>query len=325
MSNGAFLDLKGVLQMTLKRAGARLTAIAGVAAAVLAATPGPVAAATGYDISVQVGPLTMRPAPAGGYVGAATLRISYSGPEGASAWVEIDAPEGLYAAFPLDSPFVGCANIGRFGLACGLSGELVSGQTREVRMEFSALAAPTRRTRPTLAGSVTVTAQRFEQDLVEATPEDNTDRLGGLMIGTGPGFDRRPYRPADTYDLSATAGSGTITFAPNDDGFYVGRVPLTLRAGTDAYHQGLYLTLVTDLPGQEYLGISPPEVCGITICAVPGDALPEGRTRTVTALVEVEAPPAPGTAILLRADTNVGGEFAADADPADNTVTVTVA
>lgn len=318
------------LRRNAKRIGASLTVLAGVAGAVLASTAGPAVAATPSDVSVRAGAVTMRPASGGGYAGSASIQISYTGPAGASASVTVAAPEGLYLQVPADSPLLGCGFMDRFTLVCGLVGDLVDGQTRDVRLEFAALAAPARRTRPTLAGSVSVTAQKFGEELVETTPADNTARLRGVLVGTGPGFDPRPYRPADTYDLSAAAASDTIAFAPDaEDGQgYVGTATLTLRTGTDAYHQDLMVSLA-GLAGLESMEISPVQPCvggpSEWTCRASDGPLPQGRSRTVTLTVRTTGLPAAGTPVRFQADTNVGGTAAVDANPADNVATVTVA
>lgn len=309
-----------------------LAATAALAATVIAGTGGPASAdeATVMDASVQAELVMLRPAPAGGYTGTMDLLVGYTGPDGAELDLKVVSPEGLYLNLPSDGPFLGCTLDAPDTHNCLVTDLLTSGETRHLRLDFTSLAAPTADSRRTLAGSVTATTMLWSQDGVpEATPEDNSAQFVGLLVGTGDGYQPAPYQPATTYDLTATVAEGTVTFAPDSDSpdRYVGTTTMTIRAGTDAYHQGLYVTLpVGQVEGASLSVVEPAAACvgggndGWT-CALDGP-LAQGASRTITLKIDLPAAPAAGTAFTLRADTNVGGTAAEDANPVDNTVTV---
>lgn len=315
--------------MNAKKLGASLTAIAGVAMAAVAGTPGAAAAATTpVDATVRAVTATLRPAPDGGYAGTMTVRLTYTGPDGASMELRVTSPDGLFLGQNPD--LIGCTYAyDPFTENCMVNGPtFVNGETRELRLVFRALAKPTVKSRPTLLGSVTASASVFGQDVAEATPGDNTSQFRGLMVGTGSGFDPRPYRPSTTYDLSASAVTDGVTFTPAEDGEgYTGAFTATIRNNTDAYHHFADVTLQNEWPGLEGMSITPSDAClwgPNPQCTVAGGDLPEGQQRTVTLTIHTKELPPAGTAIRALFAINVDGRHPADATPADNLVTVPV-
>ncbi|MDW5324687.1 hypothetical protein [Plantactinospora sp. KLBMP9567] len=292
----------------------------GTAMAVLAMAPAAQAAPHGglgelgerRDTSVTVGRLVLEPTERG-YRGSVPLTISYRGTETADLSLTVTEPvAGAFAAVDSDFPCFYGQRDGelRRDINCGAN-PIRAGERREYTLDFEVLTTTRAYAMSAVGGAVTV-------QTADSRPVTVTDSFDTLFRSTtGSLRNPRPYVQDTQTDATVTAGAATLV--RQDDGSYLGRVPVTVRYDGDAPHDGLQLEAV--LPdGVQLRGISPEAVCLFPWCEVPGGDFMPGEERSMELLVSAPAGTAPGDlgTGTVRLHTVFFLDELSDVDPSDN-------
>ncbi|MEN3609402.1 hypothetical protein AAH979_07640 [Plantactinospora sp. ZYX-F-223] len=264
------------------------------------------------DTSVTVGRLVLEPTERG-YRGSVPLTISYRGTETADLQVTIAEPvAGAFENFDSDFPCFYGQREGelRRDIRCGAS-PIRGGERRDYTIDFEVLTATQAYAMSAVGGAVTV-------QTIDSQPVTVTKSIDTLFRSTtGSLRNPRPYVQDTQTDASVTAGAATLV--RQEDGSYLGRVPLTVRYNGDAPHDGLQLEAV--LPdGVQLRGISPGAVCAFPWCEVPGGDFMPGEERSMELLVSAPAGTAPGDlgTGTARLHTFFFLDELSDVDPSDN-------
>ncbi|MGX7676513.1 hypothetical protein [Plantactinospora sp. DSM 117369] len=270
------------------------------------------------DTSVTVGRLVLEPTERG-YRGSVPLTISYRGTETADLQVTIAEPvAGAFENFDSDFPCFYGQREGelRRDIHCGAS-PIRGGERRDYTIDFEVLTATQAYAMSAVGGAVTV-------QTTDSQPVTVTKSIDTLFRSTtGSLRNPRPYVQDTQTDASVTAGAATLV--RQEDGSYLGRVPLTVRYNGDAPQDVNVLDSV--LPaGVQLRGISPGAVCAFPWCEVPGGAFMPGEERSMELLIGAPAGTALGDlgtgSVLLS--TGFYLHDLSDVDPSDNTATFTV-
>ncbi|GIJ73166.1 hypothetical protein [Virgisporangium ochraceum] len=292
----------------------RVIAVGGAVAALTLAGAAP-AVADQPSLSVGTGTAVLTPAAGGGYAGQLAVRIRATGGDVSGVSVTIVQPAGLRFAGERNGQLHTCVPapaVAPRALECYLPVTIAAGRHHDLSITLTSLAGPQRRSRFSEEGAVTVGSG-------SATA---TARFRALLVGTGPGVDPAPYRPATEPDLAVTAGPAA--FVDNGDGTWSGRLPVTLNAATDAEHDEVGLT-VTGLPAGSGVKVEgQPIGCMYGEWACRLDAVAQGARRTSTLLVWTTEPPLTGSPLTVAVVPVRALQPVADVNPVDNTTTTTV-
>jgi hypothetical protein len=292
--------------------------VAGVLGAGLAllgtATPAAQAAAPA-DTSVSTGRLVLEPTDRG-YAGSLPVSVTYRGTQ--AAYLNLTITEPVPGAFAGLTPQDACFNGGQQPLRtiyCVVpGGALQPGERRGFTVDFRVLTTPQ-------AYAMSATGGRVTVETGDANPANDTRAFDTLFRSTtGSLRDPQPYVWDTETDASLTVGSATLT--RQEDGSWLGRLPVTVRSAGDAAHDAYWLE--PTLPaGVRLAEIEPEEMCA-GACTVPGGRFMAGEERSVSLLFRAPAEVAPGDlgtgSVRLYALLGWGDELT-DVDPADNTAT----
>jgi hypothetical protein len=298
-----------------------LTGVLGAGIALLgAAAPAaaaPAAAAPG-DSSVSVGRLVLEPTDRG-YAGSLPVTVTYRGD--APAQLDLTITEPVPGAFagttPADPCFYSSARPVRTIYCQVPGGALQPGERRRFTVDFQVLTTVRPYPMSTSGGRVTVATG-------DGNPANDTAGFTALFRATtGALGDPRPYVRDTGTDATVTAGAASLS--RQEDGSWLGRVPVTVRVNGDAAHDAYWLA--PTLPaGVRLVGIEPEGSCAAH-CEVAGGPFVPGEERTVSLLLQAPAEVAPGQlgtgSVRLYAVFGWGDELA-DVDPADNIATFPV-
>ncbi|WP_433306872.1 hypothetical protein ACQP2F_21960 [Actinoplanes sp. CA-030573] len=291
------------------------------------AAPAPAAApAAAAAVTVTAGPLVLEPG-RHGHTGSVRATIHNDTAEPFLGSVLITEP--LPATIDTIEGASGCTldhtPDQRAIAICSLDAAIAPGGTGVVTVRFRSPARP--RVYPQIApqhGTVTV--------------EGSTADFAAIFRSvTGSVRNPRPYAQSTAAALTVTARDVTLTRRP--DGTFAGRVPVSVRNGTDAPHAYLSAAIVVP-PGVDYPSIEPPDACVLgtdrlpvapgenaSTCGVAGGQLAERDTRAFDFVLT--APAGTPTGLLGTGTTTTwldGGPATAQTDGADvDTFTITVA
>ncbi|MGW4500561.1 hypothetical protein ACWENR_18360 [Micromonospora sp. NPDC004336] len=295
--------------------------VAGVLGAGLAllgaATPAAQAAAPA-DTSVSTGRLVLEPTDRG-YAGSLPVTVTHRGTQASHLNLTITEPvPGAFAGMRPDEPCVYGAPKPVRTIHCYVpGGALQPGERRRFTVDFRVLTTPRAYAMSAAGGRVTV-------ETGDANPANDTRAFDTLFRSTtGSLRDARPYVWDTVTDASLTVGSATLT--RQEDGSWLGRLPVTVRSAGDAAHDAYWLE--PTLPaGVRLAGSEPQEQC-TAACPVAGGPFVPGEERSVALLFRAPAEVAPGDlgtgSVRLYGIFGWGGELT-DADPVDNTATFAV-
>jgi hypothetical protein len=292
----------------------RALAVGGAVATLTLAGAAP-AAANRPALSVGTGTAVLTPAAGGGYAGQLAVRVRAGDSEVAGVSVTVVQPAGLRFAGERTGQLHTCVPapaVSPRALECYLPVTIAAGRHHDLSVTFTSLAEPQRRSRFSEEGTVTVGSG-------SATA---IARFRALLLGTGPGVDPAPYRPATVPDVAVTAGPAA--FVADGDGTWTGRLPVTLNAATDAEHDEVGLT-VTGLPAGSSVKVDgQPIGCMYGEWACRLDAVAQGARRTSTLLVRSTEPPVAGAQLTVAVTPMRALQPVDDGNPVDNTTTTTV-
>ncbi|MET8351142.1 MULTISPECIES: hypothetical protein [unclassified Micromonospora] len=292
-------------------AGALGTAVA------LTSLPGTAVAAP-RDTAISVGRLVLEPTDRG-YAGSLPVTVTYRGNE--ASYLDLTITEPVPGTFAGLDPAAPCS----YGVAqpartiyCQVPGGVLQrDERRRFTVDFRVLTT----TRPypmiTSGGQIGVTTG-------DRNPKNDTATFAALFRATtGSLRAPRPYVRDTSTDAAVAAGPAALT--RQEDGSWLGRVPVTVRVAGDAPHDGYWLT--PTLPsGVGIVGIEPVEACSAS-CLVAGGGFMPGEEREVSLLIQAPAEVSPGdlgTGSVLLDATFGWGDVLTDVDPADNTASFDV-
>lgn len=307
------------------RTGIRLAVILlGSAVALLAVSPGPVAAqlASRSEASVSVGGLVLDPTDRG-YQGSLPITVTNKG--SAPSYFGISIQEAFGGSVTRLDPESPCTFGGtgyRRTYRCMVPGDaLAPGEQRSFSMSFHALVTPRPYAMIVRTNEVTVTT-------IDGTNEtlDRTSYPTLFRSSSGSLHSPRPYVQDSQADAGMTT-AGQVTLVRQADGSFAGRLPVTARYGGDAAHEHLAVKTVGLPTGVQQWGTDPQDMpSGLNSFQVPGAQFMPGEQRSFDALffAPAETPVgALGTA-TFQLSTYWSGSVVTDLDPADNTVTFSV-
>ncbi len=288
--------------------------LVGVLAAGIALTggAGPAVAAPG-DTSISVGRLVLEPTDRG-YAGSLPVTVNHRGDTAALLDLTITEPvPGAFTGTTPDSPCLSGAAQPVRTIYCQVpGGTLQPGERRRFTIDFRVLTTVRPYAMFSDGGRVSVAAG-------DGNPANDTaDFTARFRSSTGAPGRPRPY-VRDTQPDAVVVAPGPANMAREEDGSWLGRLPVTVRVNGDAAHDAYWLA--PTLPaGVRLAGIEPEDVCAVH-CAVAGGEFMPGEQRTVTLLLRAAADVAPGDlgtgSVRLYALFGWGDELA-DVDPTDN-------
>ena len=301
--------LVGALTLGMLAVSAVGVAAADTVAAPTGAGAATVGAATAVDAGprfrVTAGPLILRHNGTR-YEGTMRVTVRNVGTEATSGGVlSLGMPPGLTFLGVTDGG--GC--VGANPIGCGLFRSLEPGERTTYTLSFGAFAGPARYARRTDNATVTVTPNGGTGESVS---------YAGVLRATLVSLRKpRPYRPDTGYDAGISAGTPVIE--PDGTGGYGVRIPVAVRANTDAYNSGAVVT-ITAPAGSGFPRLDPPGVC-TSACEVPGGWMAKGESRSFD-VVFTFRPAGSGRFPVTIQTRMVGDPDQTDRNPADNVVTV---
>jgi len=187
-----------------------------------------------------------------------------------------------------------------------------------VDVEFAVLTTPRDYAMRALGGGLAVSGS------YPPSYSDFADFQATFRSTTGSVLGARLYQQDKLAESSVTV-AGDLTLTRTTDGSFVGRVRATVRYGTDAAHD--YLWLTTAAPGNVSLTATDPvEVPCYTNCEVPGGKFVEGEERSFDLVFEApsDTPVGPLGEVTADVSTYWQHDVVNEADLSDNTVTFQV-
>lgn len=146
-------------------------------------------------LSVGTGTAVLTPAAAGGYAGQLAVRIRAGASDASGVFVTVVQPAGVRFAGERNGQLHTCVPVPAVApraLECYLPVTIAAGGHHDLSISFTSLAQPQRRSRFSEEAAV----------IVRSGSATDTARFRALLIGTGPGVDPAPYRPAPVPDLA---------------------------------------------------------------------------------------------------------------------------
>ncbi|MER7588352.1 hypothetical protein ABTW72_12515 [Micromonospora sp. NPDC127501] len=293
--------------------------VAGVLGAGVALTglSGPAIAASG-DTAVSVGRLVLEPTDRG-YAGSLQVTVNYRGHE--ASYLKLAVSEAVPGAFdgldPADPCVYGVAEPART-IHCHVpGGALQPGERRKFTVDFRVLTTTRPYAMVTSGGKVAITTG-------DRNPANDTAAFSALFRSTT-GSLRAPRPYVRDTNTNSVVNAGPSVLTRQEDGSWLGRVPMTVRVAGDAAHDAYWLT--PTLPsGVEIGGTEPADVCTAS-CMVAGGTFMPGEERKIDLLIWAPAEVAPGDlgtgSVHLGASFGWGG-LLTDVDPADNVATFAI-
>ncbi|MGY0007609.1 hypothetical protein [Micromonospora sp. I033] len=292
------------------------TVLAGVLGltAALSVVAGPAQAAPTGSTATVADRLILEPTERG-YRGSLEVDLTYQGAEpGRATYVITEPIPGSYHNVEWG---ITCYSSGdllpdyRTRVECDVpGGELVPGERRSFTVDFQVLTSVQPYAMKTGNGELAV---KVGGEIV--ADEAFSTRFRST---TGTLANARPYVQDTQPDVSVSI-TGGLTLARRSDGFFEGRLPVTVRYNGDAPHDQVWFEPVS-LPD----GVWEPwtEECGLN--CVPGGAFMEGEERTFTLIFstqnELEAGDLGEGSVAFRALSR----YQTDANPTDNVITFPV-
>ncbi|RLP97578.1 hypothetical protein [Micromonospora sp. CV4] len=276
------------------------------------AVPAAQAAVAPGDTSVSVGRLVLEPTDRG-YAGSLPVTVTYRGAK--ASYLNLTLTEPVPGAFagltPADACIFGSPQPLRTIDCLVPGGALQRGERRRFTVDFRVLTTPQ-------AHAMRATGGRLTVETGDANPANDTSGFATLFRSTtGSLRSPQPYVWDTQTDASLAVGSATLS--RQEDGSWLGRLPVTVRSAGDAAHDAYWLD--PRLPaGVSLVGIEPEEACAAN-CAVAGGRFMEGEERAVALLLRAPAEVTPGDlgsgSVRLYAVFGWGDELT-DVDPSDN-------
>ncbi|MFF0469209.1 hypothetical protein ACFYPX_17465 [Micromonospora zamorensis] len=309
------------------RTGRRLAALLlGPAAALLAfATPAAAApAGGGLDADVSVGQLVLNPTERG-YQGNLPITVTNRGR--ADTYFSVTIVEPVAGSIGNLSPESACGFQGlqdnRRVVNCSVPGDnLKPGERRSFTVAFQALTTPR---------GVAMIARGGR---VEVNVGDGSEAIGdaesfAARFRSTSGSLRNPVPYAqDSQARASISTAAAATLVRQEDGSYQGRLPVTVRWAGDAAHDLLFVEATTLPAGVQIWGTDPQDMPSFfTNFVVPGGRFMAGEERSFDVLLRAEPGTVPGDlgAATFQLDTQWDSIVVADANPADNSASFTVA
>lgn len=311
------------------RTGRRLAAaLLGPAAALLALT-GPAAAAAEapagarLDADVSVGRLVLNPTERG-YLGNLPITVTNRGPAETYFSVTIVEPvAGSLGNLTPDSPCsLGRRLDNRRVATCLVPGpDLKPGERRSFSVAFQVLTTPRNAAMIAEGGQVSVNVGAGDPAI-----GDREDFAARFRSTSGSLRNPVPY-VQDSQARASISTAGAATLVRQQDGSYLGRLPVTVRWAGDAAHEFLFVVATTLPAGVRIWGTDPQDMpSSFTSFTVPGGRFMAGEERSFDVLLRADPGTVPGDLgdVTFQLDTQWGMETVPDADPADNSATFAV-
>lgn len=296
---------------------ASFAAVASPATPALASTSAPQREAT-----VSTGNIVFEPSTRG-YTGSLTMSLTYQGTT-ADNWMEFAATEPVPGSWIGVQGSEACGwtldTVGRRIITCGVQ-LLQPGDTRSITMQFQVLTTPRAFAMKVASGSVY--ASRYGQRL--SNVDSYTTRFRST---TGSLRNPQAYLPDTQSNISVSPAATAMVLAPQADGSFIGRIPVTVRWNGDAAHD--YLDIGATLPSGWFVwGTEPsanlpcPDSCPIPNSA-GGQPFMQGESSSFDLLIRAPAGTAAGG---YPVDASVKAVWIngplTDVSPADNGISFT--
>ncbi|QGN46756.1 hypothetical protein ACN26Y_10885 [Micromonospora sp. WMMD558] len=309
--------------MTTRTGHRAAIALLGAATALFALAAPAVAAPDRKAASLDVGRLVLDPTDRG-YRGSLPVTVTNLGTT--ATYYSVTFVEPVGGSFEGLTPEEACVFNGlvdnRRQINCMVPGSLLEpGERRRFTVNFHAL-TPTRDVAMTIKGGlISVNSGDGRDDVADR------ERFTTLFRSTtGSLRNPVPYVQDQQADVSITT-AGAVTLTPQEDGSYLGRLPVTVTWDGDAAHEHLSVEAIGLPAGVMIWGTDPQDLPSFfTWFAVPGEQFIDGETRTFDVLLRAEPGTAPGAlgTVTFDLDTMWDGNVVPDPDPADNTASFTV-
>ncbi|WP_200206147.1 hypothetical protein [Micromonospora coerulea] len=307
------------------RTGRRLaTVLLGPAAAVLAlAAPAAAAPAATFDADVSVGRLVLDPTERG-YRGTLPVTVTNRGTTG--TYFSVTIVEPVAGSIGNLSPDSACGFQGlvenRRVVNCLVPGpDLRPGERRSFSVAFQALTTPRDVAMIAQGGQVSVNPG-------DGSPEVADQESFAALFRSTSGSLRNPVPYVqDTQARASISTAGAATLVRQEDGSYLGRLPVTVRWAGDAAHDLLFVDATALPAGVAIWGTDPEDLPSFfTNFVVPGGRFMAGEQRNFDVLLRAEPGTVPGAlgGATFQLSTQWDGYVVADTDPTDNVATFTV-
>ncbi|MBU8857180.1 MULTISPECIES: hypothetical protein [unclassified Micromonospora] len=296
--------------------------LAGAALALTTAAPAvaaPTAAEAAADISV--GRLVLEPT-ARGYQGKLPVTVTNNGPT--ATYFFVDVLEPVAASFRALDPEEACGfqplRDNRRTVSCGVpGGDIEPGGSRSFSIAFEVLT-------PTRGVAMIATGGRISVNVGDGRAEiaDRARFAARFRSASGSLRNPVPYVQDDQARAAVTA-AGSVTLSRQDDGSYLGRLPVTVRWAGDAGYDYLLARSVGLPAGVLVWGTDPQDApSNLTSFIVPGGRFMAGEQRSFDVLLYAEPGAAPGFlgTVTFELETRWDSITVPEADPADNVVSV---
>ncbi|GAA3758258.1 hypothetical protein [Micromonospora maritima] len=306
-------------------AGRRIVAgLAGTALALTAAAPAVAApTADGAAADISVGRLVLEPT-ARGYQGSLPVTVTNNGPT--ATYFAVDVLEPVAGSFRTADPLEGCVyqplvDNRRLTNCMVPGGDIEPGQSRSFSVSFTVLT-------PTRDVAMIAKGGRVAVNVGDGR-EEIADRAGfaaRFRSTTGSLRDPVPY-VQDSQARASISTAGAVTLARQEDGAYLGRLPVTVGWAGDAGYDFLLAETVGLPAGVVIWGTDPQDLPGdLTNFVVPGGTLLAGEQQTFDVLFRAEADTVPGDlgTVTVQLSTRWADTTVPEADPADNTASFTL-
>ncbi|MGC4877302.1 hypothetical protein ACLQ26_13720 [Micromonospora sp. DT43] len=308
------------------RTARRLTALVlGPAAALLAFTA-PAAAAPagrGLDADVSVGRLVLNPTERG-YQGNLPITVTNRGT--ADTYFGVTIVEPVAGSIGNVSPESACVFQGlqdnRRVVGCEVpGGDLKPGERRSFTVAFQVLTTPRKVAMIATGGEVSV-------NVGDGNPAIGDTESFAARFRSTSGSLRNPVPYVqDSQARASISTAAGATLVLQEDGSYLGRLPVTVRWAGDAAHDLLFVEATTLPAGVQIWGTDPQDLPSFfTEFVVPGERFMAGEERSFDVLLRAEPGTVPGDlgAATFQLDTRWDGDVVADANPGNNTASFTV-
>ncbi|MFI2646633.1 hypothetical protein [Micromonospora fulviviridis] len=308
------------------RNGRRLAAVLVGSVAVLLALAAPAAAAPAGrspDADVSVGRLVLDPT-ARGYQGSLPVTVTNRGPVATYFSIVVVEPVAgsLGNLSPEEACGFGAPEGNRRTATCSVpGGDIEPGESRKFSIAFEVL-TPTRDVAMIAEGGrISVNVGDGEDEVA-----DRATFAARFRSASGSLRNPVPY-VQDSRARASITTAGAVTLSRQEDGSYLGRLPVTVRWAGDTAHELLWAD-ATGLPaGVVIWGTDPQDMPGFfTNFVVPGGRFLTGEQRSFDVLLRAEPETVPGDlgTVTFQLNTQWYGQTVADAEPADNTASFTV-
>lgn len=302
------------------RGGGRIVVALAVALAAVPALAAPAAAGgvrSAPTASISLGDLVLDPGERG-YQGALPVTVTNTGTTASDFGVLVHEPVG--GSFEGTDPMWACGYQtpvdNRRVVSCGVpGGPLDPGEQRSFTVTFHALTTPRPYAMTFEGGSAAVQSSDGVLEL------DRASFLTRFRSTSGSLTDPQPYVQDQLTDASIVAADD-VTLTRQPDGTYTGWIPVTVRYGGDARHDGLWAE--ASLPGGVVVVRAEPELgIGTFTSFAAGEDFMPGEERDIDVLLRAPAEAVPGVigTGAFTLGTVFGFDEVPDVDPSDNTVT----